>query len=108
VKTQQPTLTTTIMATAALARFRFTGFTGATCAAGAKALGVAETEADSGEAASVNVSGILLVEAGAAIAVEAEVQSDGSGRAITLAAGKSNGFALDAAAAAGDIIRIWR
>ncbi len=108
MKTYQPSLTTSIIATGALTIRRFVGFTGATCAAGAKALGTAETEADIGEAAPVNVSGILLVEAGAAVAVEAEVQSDASGRAITLASGKSNGFALDAAAAAGDIIRIMR
>ncbi|MGE1004208.1 capsid cement protein [Ralstonia solanacearum] len=108
MKTQQPTLTTSITATAALARFRFVGLTGAVCAAAAKALGTAETTADIGEQASVNVSGILLVEAAAVIAAGAEVESDANGKAITKAAGISNGFALDAAAAAGDVIRIVR
>jgi hypothetical protein len=82
--------------------------TGAVCAAGAKALGIAETATDIGEQAPVNTHGILLVEAGAAIAAGAEVESDANGKAITKAAGISNGFALDAAAAAGDVIRIIR
>ena len=68
----------------------------------------AETAADIGEQAPVNTHGILLVEAGAAIAAGAEVESDANGKAITKAAGISNGFALDAAAAAGDVIRIVR
>ena len=38
----------------------------------------------------------------------AQVQSDANGRAITLAAGVASGRARDAAAAAGDIIRILR
>ncbi|MDO5940635.1 capsid cement protein [Burkholderia cepacia] len=108
MKTHQPTLTTSITATAALARFRFVSLLGAICAAGAKALGTAEATADVGEQAPVNVQGILLVEAGAAIAAGAEVESDANGKAITKAAGISNGFALDAAAAAGDVIRIVR
>lgn len=56
----------------------------------------------------VDVLGICLVTAGAAIAAGAEVESNAGGQAITLAAGKSNGIALDAAAAVGDVIRIVR
>ncbi|WP_197329534.1 DUF2190 family protein [Ralstonia syzygii] len=108
MKTQQPILTTSITATAALARLRFVGLTGGVCAAADKALGTAEATADIGEQAPVNVSGILLVEAAAVIAAGVEVESDADGRAITKAAGVSNGFALDAAAAAGDVIRIVR
>ncbi|CBJ43009.1 capsid cement protein [Ralstonia solanacearum] len=108
MKTQQICLTVTVLAVAALTRLRFVGLTGDVCAAGAKALGTAETNADAGEQASVNTHGVLLVEAGAAIAAGAEIESDASGKAITKAAGISNGFALDAAAAAGDVIRIVR
>lgn len=108
MKTQQIILTTTILAAGALSRLRFVGFDGAVCAAGAKALGVAETSADAGERAPANIHGILLVEAGGVIAAGAEVESDAAGRAITKAAGIGNGFALDAAAAAGDVIRIVR
>lgn len=108
MKTQQILLTTSVLAIAALSRLRFVGFDGGVCAAGAKAVGVAETIADAGEQAPVNTHGILLVEAGGVIAAGAEVQSDATGRAILKAAGVSNGFALDAATAAGDVIRIVR
>ena len=108
MKIQQICLITSVTAAAALSRLRFVGLTGAVCAAGAKALGIAEAAADLGEQAPVNTHGILLVEAGAAIAAGAEVESDANGKAITKAAGISNGFALDAAAAAGDVIRIVR
>lgn len=108
MKTQQICLATSVTAAAALNRLRFVGLTGNVCAAGAKALGIADAAADIGEQAPVNTHGILLVEAGAAIAQGAEVESDAAGKAITKAAGVSNGFALDAAAAAGDVIRIVR
>lgn len=49
---------------------------------------------------------ISRVEAGAAVLALAEVQSDGSGRAITLDAGIALGRALTAAAEAGDIIEV--
>jgi hypothetical protein len=58
--------------------------------------------------APANVNGIILVEAGAAIPAGAEVQVDATGRAIPKAAGISNGYAWDAAVAAGDLIRIVR
>lgn len=108
MKTQQPVLTTSVVALVDLPRFLFASFSGGLCAAGAKALGsvAADTEADS--VAPINVLGICLVTAGAAIAAGAEVQSDASGKAITKAAGVGNGFALDAATADGDVIRIVR
>ncbi|MBN3006382.1 DUF2190 family protein [Chromobacterium alkanivorans] len=108
MKTQQIGLTTSVTATGALTRLRFVGLLGAVCAAGAKALGTAEANTDIGEQAPVNTHGILQVEAGAVIAAGAEVESDANGKAITKAAGIGNGFALDAASASGDIIRIVR
>lgn len=108
MKTQHILMTVTILAAAALSRLRFVSFTGGVPAAGARTLGVAEVNADSGEQAAVNTHGELLVEAGAAIAVGAEVESDASGRAVTKAAGIACGVARDAATAAGDIIRILR
>lgn len=106
--TQQVILTTSVLAASALAQRRFVGLDGKVCADGAKALGVAEVDTDAGNMAPANVLGILLVEAGASVAARAEVQSDAAGRAIAKTAGISNGIALDAAAGAGEVIRIVR
>lgn len=108
MKSQQVILTTSVVAAVDLTRRRFAGFDGNVCANGAKALGVVEADTAAGNAAPSNVLGVILVEAGAAISAGAEVQSDASGKAITKAAGVSNGIAWDAAAAAGDVIRIVR
>ena len=108
MKTQQILLTTTLLALADLSRFRLVGFDGGVCAAGAKALGPCEVTTSAGEQAPVNMTGALLVEAGGPITVGAEVESDATGRAIAKTTGVSNGWALDAAAAAGDVIRVAR
>ncbi len=65
----------------------------------------------SGERVEVMVCGIAWIEAGAAIALGAPVSADAVGRGVTAApaAGVNNriiGFALDAAVAAGDQIRV--
>lgn len=65
----------------------------------------------SGERCEVMTDGIAWVEAGAAITIGALITSDANGRAVTAApaAGVNNrviGVALDAAAAAGDQIRV--
>ncbi|HCY15612.1 MAG: DUF2190 domain-containing protein [Curvibacter sp. GWA2_64_110] len=106
MKTEQPILTTTVLAAAALPARRFVTTGGAVPAAGAKVLGVANANYDQGEQAGVGVLGILLVEAGAAVAVDDDVQTDATGRAITKAAGVYAGRALDAAGAAGVLIRV--
>ena len=108
MQTEKILLTLTVAAAAALSKFRFVNFAGGQAVATDATLGVANANYDAGEQAGVNASGELLVEAGAAIAAGAVVQSDASGRAITLAAGVASGRARDAAAAAGDIIRILR
>ena len=108
MKTQQVTLVASVLAISALHIQRFVGLDGAPCAAGAKAQGVAAVDTDADNMAPVNVTGIMLVEAGAAVAAKAEIEVDATARAITLTTGKSNGYALDSAAAAGDLIRIVR
>ena len=108
MKTEKILLAVTIAAAAALTRFRFVDFTGNVASAGDRPLGVATTDFDTGEQASVATHGEILVEAGAAIAVGAEVESDASGRAVTKTTGVAFGVARDAAAAAGDIIRVLR
>lgn len=106
MKTHQPLLTISIPCTVAITKRRFVTNAGAPAGNGVYAPGVAELDCDPGLQASVNTHGVVLVEAGAAIAVDAQVQSDASARAITLAAGVSLGRAIDAAAAAGDVIRV--
>lgn len=108
MKSQQVILTTSVVAAVELTRRRFVGFDGNVCADGAKALGAVEADTAAGNVAPANVLGVILVEAGAAIAAGAEVQSDASGKAITKAAGVGNGIAWDAATASGDVIRIVR
>lgn len=108
MKTQQILLTTSILAIADLSRMRFVGFDGGVCAAGAKALGVCEATTSAREQAPVNMNGVLLVKAGGPISAEAEVESDADGCAVTKATGASNGWAMDDATAAGDVIRVAR
>lgn len=97
-----------IKATGAIVKNRFVGYTGAQAAAAAAVVGVADDDAAIGQMAPLKCRGHLVVEAGAAVAVGAQVESDASGRAITLAAGVSAGRAMDAATAAGQFIRIDR
>lgn len=108
MKTHHPILTASITAADNLSAHIFVGFDGDVCGVGARAFGVTETAADAGEQASVNVLGMILVTAGAAIAAGAQVEADSNGHALTLAAGANNGVALDAATTAGDVIRIVR
>lgn len=108
MKTQNVVLVASVLAISDLTARRFVGFDGGVCAAGAKALGVVETDTAADSPAPANLLGVILVEAGAAIAAGAEVQSDASGKAITKAAGVANGIAWDAANAAGELIRIVR
>lgn len=108
MKTEQPLLITTITAASNLDIFKnhFIDFTGDVCINGAKALGVLNANTNDGEQAPVVVSGIALVKTGAAITVGAKVESDSTGRAIPLGLGSSNGYALDAASGADELIRV--
>ncbi len=100
------TLTLTVMAAAALAANRFVTTAGAYPAAGGLALGTSRTSGAIGDAVPVDVEGTALVEASAAIAVDAGVQSLADGRAVTLTSGTALGRALTPAAAAGEIIEV--
>lgn len=108
MQTEKVLMATTVAATTALVRLRLVNYAGGTCGAGARALGPANANYDIGEHAGVSTHGELLVEAGAAIAAGAEVESDASGRAVTKSTGVAFGAARDAASAAGDIIRVLR
>lgn len=75
---------------------------------GAKAVGVLQDKpAALGRAACVQYDGVTKVKAGAVVAVGADIMSNGSGQAITATTGKvSQGTALEAATAAGDLIAV--
>lgn len=108
MKTEQILMATTVLAAAALTKQRFVNFDGATSGAADAQMGVANANYDQGEQAGVSTHGVILVEAGGAVAKGAQVQSDATGRAITLAAGVAGGRAMDAATAAGEFIRVLR
>jgi hypothetical protein len=108
MKTEQPILITSIIAPADLSAKKnyFIGFDGNVCGNGAKALGVLNANTNSGNQAPVMTIGIALTYTGAEINQGAKVQSDANGKAITFASGEVNGYALDAAAGADELIRI--
>ena len=108
MKTEKILLAVTIAAAADLSRFRFADYSGNVASAGERALGVPTTDFSAGEQASIATNGEILVEAGAAIAAGAEVESDANGRAVTKTTGVGFGVARDAAGAAGEIIRVLR
>jgi len=126
-KLYKPILIDSILATATLPKQRFISFAGAVCTAGQKAIGVCDVETDSGQLAPVGVLGVFLVETGGAITVGAAVTSDANGKAVvatddaitsttandvttySIQKGSAiNGYALDAASASGETIRIVR
>jgi hypothetical protein len=69
-------------------------------------LGVARTDALSGDDVTIDVLGIVPAEAGAAVDAGDPVQTDGSGRAVPQTAGPIVGRARGTAVAAGDMIEI--
>ncbi len=108
MQTEKHLLVVTAVAATALTPQRFVDFGGSTCAAGERALGVPVHGADVGDVVGVATHGELLVQAGAAVAVGAPVESDAQGRAVPATTGVPCGVARDAAAAAGDLIRVLR
>jgi hypothetical protein len=108
MKTEQPILITSIKANQDFTNSKniFLWFDGNACSNGAKALGVLNANTAQYEQAPVIVSGIALVLSGAAVSLGAKLQSNASGKAITFASGEANGYALDAASGADELIRV--
>lgn len=102
-----PVLTLSVLATGAIAARRFVTATGAQAGAGANALGVSEYSGVADEMIPVTVLGTSIVEAGAAFAAGAALQSDADGKAITKDAGATLARALQAAAQAGDFVEVF-
>lgn len=99
-------LTLTLTAAAALTANRFVTHAGAVPAAGANVVGVTRSAAASGYATPVDVIGTAIVEASAAIAVGAAIETTNDGRAVTWSTGVTVARALQAATAAGDLIEV--
>lgn len=101
-------LALTVLATGAVTANRFITPAGALTGAGLGAQGVAQTDAAIGAKVTTTVLGTEVVEAGAAIAAGALVESDATGRAITKAAGISLGRLApgEVATAAGQFVEV--
>lgn len=105
-----PLLTLTVTASGAVTAHRFVGFTGAQlAAAGAKAMGVATTDAIVGDDLAVDVVGTSVVEAGGAFSVGDDIVADASGRAIVnpaLGGEVVLGQALEDSGGAGEFVEL--
>lgn len=99
-------LTLTALAAAAITAERFVTSTGQVATAAGNSSGVAESNAAAGERFPYISLGTAIVTAGGAIAKGARVEVGAAGKAVTLAAGKAVGEALEAAAADGDRIEV--
>lgn len=90
---------------------RFVRADGRRCGAAERPIGVGQVSSTAdGDVVPVIRAGIATVEAGAAIVLadgEKAVETDADGRAITRTANRTiAGWAIDAAAAAGDLVRV--
>lgn len=102
------TLTLTVLAAGALAACRFVTQAGAYPAAGAKAFGVTRSSATIGDLVPVDVQGTAIVEAGAAVTLDADLMVDATGRVVPLTVGTKYPVAraMQAASDAGDLIEV--
>lgn len=108
MQTEKILLTTSIAAAAELPALRFVNFAGGLPTAGQRTLGITNANYSEGEQAGVKTHGELLVETGGPVTVGAEVETDTSGRAVAKDTGVTAGVARDAAAGAGEFIRVMR
>lgn len=102
--------TRSVVATGAVAARRFATVAGAQAAAlGAKVYGVNRYAVAVADAATVDVLGSALVEAGAAITLDADLTTDAQGRAVPITDSATQhraGRSLSTAAAAGGLVEI--
>ncbi len=107
MKTEQPILITSIIATANLSKNLFVGFNGALPASDVKALGVVNADSDLGENTPVMVLGIALVFSNSAITQGASITTHSNGKAKQVTSTEIiNGYALDAASGVDELIRV--
>lgn len=102
-----PLLTLPVTLSGTVAANRFIAPAGAYASADANTMGVVRSGGGSGDKVSVDVLGTAVVEAGAAIAANATLKVDSTGRAITwVTSGAKIGMALQAASGAGVFIEV--
>ena len=106
--TEQPILITSIQCKEAsgVVKNRFIRFDGTYGLEGAKSLGVVNADTNVNEYAPVTVKGVALIEAGGPISMGSAIETFDDGLAAPLTSGTLEGYAMDAASAAGQIIRI--
>jgi len=105
MKTEQPILITSITAIEDLSKNVFVDFFGSKSTGTDKSLGVCNADTSTGEQAPVVCRGIALVKTSAAISVGAQVLCN-NGLASPTGVGPAEGYALDAASGAGELIRV--
>lgn len=134
-KLANPLGSVSVLAAVNINKHLFVGFDGSICAANAKAVGVSEVNTNAGEMAGIIISGVALIKTGGAVSAGAALVSDSSGRAaaataltFTIPSGSTNvtsssaqpaltkagsvlpqvinGYAMDAASGADEIIRV--
>lgn len=108
MKTEQPTLITTITADEDVTKNLIIDVAGALCDASEVPLGVINADTDDTEDVPVCVEGIALVYSGDAVVAGVLVKSDANAKAITTTTNNNLviGKALDAASAADELIRV--
>ena len=106
--TEQPILITSIQCkeTGSIAKNRFINFDGTYGTDGAKALGVVNAETDNGEMTPVIAKGIALIESYGPIPKGSPIQAFDDGLATVVSSGPLEGYAIDAATGANQLIRI--
>jgi len=108
MKTEQPVLITSVKIDSTLANKKnlFCNFTGGLCDEDEKSLGVINAEMDAGEEAPIVVSGIALVLSGEDLSPSQPVRCGPNGKANALGAGTLNGYCLDNALSADELVRV--
>ena len=106
--TEQPVLITSIKCTeiGGIIKNRFISFTGAFGSADSKSLGVVNADTNQNELTPVIAKGIAIVQSGGAISVGRALQAFDDGTAIVQDSGPLEGYSMDAASAAYQLIRI--
>jgi hypothetical protein len=100
-------LALSILAAGSITKQRFVKADGTQAGADANTIGVARSDASSGQYVTVDALGTAYVEAGGSITAGATIETDASGRAVTWAtSGPKVAIALEASTGSGQIIEV--